>query len=213
MLAAARHHPHLVAQVVPSPFGLKGHAVMKELLAAGFLGELREVQVFGLERRAGRSGGAAVLAAGRDAVRLQHADARHPARDAAALGAAAGQRPGPGPRLHRHAHRPRSGVRRPVGTPDSVQVLAVLEARRAGRLSLQRRDPFGQAMGIRLYGSEGVLHYDLAADRIRGASRPAGANRATATVGGDPDPGREGSAAGASRPTSWTPSAKGGRSS
>src|SRR5204862_968093 len=30
MLAAARHAPQLVAQVVPSPYGLKGHAVMRE---------------------------------------------------------------------------------------------------------------------------------------------------------------------------------------
>jgi predicted dehydrogenase len=31
--------------------------------------------------------------------------------------------------------------------------------------------PFGQGMGIRLYGTEGVLHYDLAADRIFGSTR------------------------------------------
>src|SRR5262249_13583118 len=33
MLAAARRFPHLVTQVVPSPFGLKGHQLMTELLA------------------------------------------------------------------------------------------------------------------------------------------------------------------------------------
>src|SRR5262249_43187019 len=45
MLAASRRHPRLVCQVVPSPFGLKGDAVVKELIAQGFLGELREVSV------------------------------------------------------------------------------------------------------------------------------------------------------------------------
>ena len=30
MLAAAKRHPHLVTQVVPSPFGLRGDAVMVE---------------------------------------------------------------------------------------------------------------------------------------------------------------------------------------
>ena len=35
----------LVTQVVPSPFGLKGNEVVKELLAGGFIGELREVQL------------------------------------------------------------------------------------------------------------------------------------------------------------------------
>src|SRR6516164_3431732 len=39
MLAAARAHPGLVTQVVPSPFGLKGHEVMKELIASGYIGE------------------------------------------------------------------------------------------------------------------------------------------------------------------------------
>src|ERR1700730_5038786 len=45
VLAAARKHPKLVTQVVPSPFGLAGHEVMVELIQGGFLGELREVQV------------------------------------------------------------------------------------------------------------------------------------------------------------------------
>src|SRR5439155_13439546 len=37
-----------VTQIVPSPFGLKGDAVVRELLAEGFVGELREVQVFSM---------------------------------------------------------------------------------------------------------------------------------------------------------------------
>src|SRR5205823_2664665 len=48
MLEASRNHPKLVTQVVPSPYGLKGHDVMAELITGGFLGELREVQVFSL---------------------------------------------------------------------------------------------------------------------------------------------------------------------
>src|SRR5262249_17800131 len=48
MLAAARKHPNLVTQVVPSPFGLKGHQVMVELIESGFLGELREAHAYSL---------------------------------------------------------------------------------------------------------------------------------------------------------------------
>ena len=48
MLAAAQAHPQQVAQIVPSPFGLKGDAVMRDLLEQGFLGELREAHLFGL---------------------------------------------------------------------------------------------------------------------------------------------------------------------
>src|SRR5438874_13094544 len=43
MLAAAQERPNFVAQVVPSPFGLAGDAVVKELIRDSFLGELREV--------------------------------------------------------------------------------------------------------------------------------------------------------------------------
>ena len=45
MLAAARRYSKLVTQIVPSPYGLKGHDVMRELIHDGFLGELREVRV------------------------------------------------------------------------------------------------------------------------------------------------------------------------
>src|SRR5205823_8946721 len=44
MLDAAERAPHLVTQVVPSPYGLKGHDVVLEVLQSGFLGELREAQ-------------------------------------------------------------------------------------------------------------------------------------------------------------------------
>src|SRR5581483_6751884 len=47
MLAASRRRPELVTQVVPSPFGLMADAVVRDLLAAGFVGELREVEVVG----------------------------------------------------------------------------------------------------------------------------------------------------------------------
>jgi len=64
---------------------------------------------------------------------------------------------------------PESGVRRPVGTPDSVQILAILENGARAVYHLSGVTPFGQGMGIWLYGTEGVLHYDLAHDRIEGA--------------------------------------------
>src|SRR5207237_7983213 len=42
MLEAAQSHPDLVTQIVPSPFGLKGHKVIQELPASGYLGDLRQ---------------------------------------------------------------------------------------------------------------------------------------------------------------------------
>jgi predicted dehydrogenase len=175
MLAAARRHPNLVTQVVPSPFGLKGHEVMKELLAEGFLGQLREVHVYSLG--ASLADPAAPLSWRQDATLSGF--------NMLALGimheTLLRWLPPPVSVLAQvHAHiasriDPASGARRPVGTPDSVQVLTTLENGARAVYQLSGATPFGQAMGIHLYGSDGVLHYDLAADRIRGASRRRGA--------------------------------------
>src|ERR1700730_11230880 len=76
---------------------------------------------------------------------------------------------------------PESGVRRAVGTPATGQGLAVLGNGGRAVYPFSGVTPLGQGMGIWLYGTEGVLHYDLAADRIRGVSRrtgPAGARGA-----------------------------------
>jgi len=49
MLAAAKAHPKLVTQVVPSPFGLQCGAAVKRLLDSHYLGSLREVVVIGAD--------------------------------------------------------------------------------------------------------------------------------------------------------------------
>jgi predicted dehydrogenase len=175
MLAAAHRHPQLVTQVVPSPYGLKGHAVMQELIAAGFLGELREVQVVSLN--AALADPAAPLSWRQDVnlsgfnmltLGIVHETLLRwvppPVRVLAQV----------------HAFIPRridpaSGVLRPVGTPDSVQVLAVLENGARAVYHFSGVAPFGQQMGIWLHGTEGTLHYDLLADRIHGASKKRGA--------------------------------------
>ena len=141
MLNAARQHAHLVTQVVPSPFGLKGHDVMKELIAGGYLGELREVQVCQLQRRPGRSrlrrcpGGrtrpcpASTCSRWASSTRRCCAGCRRRSRC----------RPRSTPTSPRASIR-QSGVRRPVGTPDSVQVLAVWRTAARATLPPQRRD-------------------------------------------------------------------------
>lgn len=171
MLAASRQRPELVCQIVPSPFGLKGHTVMRELIEGGFLGELREAYIFSFSgaladpaallswRQDGALSGLNMLALG-----ILHETLLRWAP--------------PPVRVHAQTHAfvptridPESGVRRPVGTPDSVQVLAELENGARAVYQLSGATPYGQSAGIYLYGTEGVLLYDLNADRIRGASR------------------------------------------
>src|SRR5262249_55249056 len=69
---------------------------------------------------------------------------------------------------------PESGVRRPVGTPDSVQVLAILEGGARAVHHFSGATPLGQGMGLHFYGPEGCRHYGPAAARTRGASRRGG---------------------------------------
>src|SRR5262245_33832675 len=126
MLAAARERPGVIAQVVPSPFGLPGDTVVRELIASGFLGELREVEVIGRGgsladpniplhwRQDGSLSGLNMLQLG-----ILHETllrwAPPPVRVLAQVHAFTPSR-----------IDPEGGVRRRVGTPDSVQVLGVL---------------------------------------------------------------------------------------
>lgn len=174
MLSASQKHPELICQIVPSPFGLTGHQVMKDLIANGYLGDLRELHVYDLHgnladeeaplawRQDGSLSGYNMLTLG-----ILHETLLRwtppPVRVLAQV----------------HAHIPTridpvSGARRPVGTPDSAQVLTVLESGARGIYQFSGVTPFGQARGIRLYGSQGALHYDLLNDRIYGASHQAG---------------------------------------
>ncbi len=174
MLKSARQHGHLVTQVVPSPFGLKGHEVIKKLLADGYLGELREVHVCCFNapladpeaplswRQDATLSGFNMLTLGivhetltrwvPPVIEVQAQVQAHVAQ-----------------RLD-----PQSGVYRPVGTPDSVQALAVLEGGARATYHFSGVTPFGQAANIQLFGCDGVLCYDLLTDRIHGASRHAG---------------------------------------
>jgi predicted dehydrogenase len=180
MLDASRRYPDLVTQVVPSPFGLKGHDVMAELLASGYIGELREVLV--------------------SCVGSSLADAAAPLswrQDVALSGfnmlvlgivhETLMRWIAPPMRVMAQVHAfiptridPESGVRRAVGTPDSVQVLAALEDGVRVVYQISGVTPHGQGMGIWLYGSGGVLHYDLITDRIRGANGQSGKSQTTA---------------------------------
>jgi predicted dehydrogenase len=171
MLEASRRHPRLTTQIVPSPYGLKGHDLMVELIQSGFLGEVREVFAYSLTDDLADP--AAPLGWRQDAALsgynmltlgiLQETLLRWvppPVRVSAQVQAFLPTR-----------IDPESGVARAVGTPDSVQVLAVLANGGRAVYQLSGVMPISQGAGIRLYGTEGVLAYDLTADRIYGATR------------------------------------------
>jgi predicted dehydrogenase len=170
MLAASRRHPELVTQIVPSPYGLAGDRLMKELLESNYLGKLREVRVYSMLNSLADP--AAPLSWRQDAAlsgfNMLNLGIIHetllrwlppPVRVMAQVHAFIPSR-----------IDPQSGVRRAVGTPDSVQVLAVLENGGRASYHFSGVTSFGQGAGVWLYGTEGVLHYDLKSDRIRGGN-------------------------------------------
>jgi predicted dehydrogenase len=171
MLSAACRHPTLVTQIVPSPYGLKGHEVMRDRIQSGFLGELRELRIYSLS--GALADPAAPLSWRQDAalsgynmlsLGILHETLLRwvppPVRVTA--------------QVHAFIHKridPESGVNRAVGTPDSVQVLTVLDDGARAVYQVSGVMPFNQGMGIELYGTDGILRYDLEADRIWGISR------------------------------------------
>lgn len=174
MYEAAKRHPHLVAQVVPSPFGLKGTDFMVELIQAGYLGELRDVHVQWLN--SALADPAAPLSWRQDAALSGF--------NMLTLGIVhetLSRWVPPPVRVLAQAHAfiatridPESGVRRTVGTPDSVQVLSVLENGARAVYHFSGVTTFGQETSVTLFGTTGVLRYDLSAERLRGASRQRG---------------------------------------
>ncbi len=182
MLEAAGRYPDLVTQVVPSPFGLRGHDVMVELIRGGYLGELREVVVASVN--SGLADAAAPLS-----WRQDRALSGYNMLTLGIVHETLLRWVPPPVQVLAQVHAfipsridPQSGVRRPVGTPDSAQVLTVLENGARAVYRFSGVVPYGQEAGIWLYGSEGVLHYDLTADRIRGASRRSSAAPAQAAA-------------------------------
>lgn len=162
MLAASQQHPSLVTQVVPSPFGLKGHDVMVDLLANGFIGDLREVRVFNFNgafadpnapltwRQDATLSGCNMLTLG-----IVHETLMRWVPPVVSLIA------------QTHAHIP-TRSERAVGTPDSVQVSAKLQGGACVTYHFSGATAFGQTAGIELFGTKGTLCYDLLTDTIRG---------------------------------------------
>ncbi|MFO0807297.1 MAG: Gfo/Idh/MocA family oxidoreductase [Gemmataceae bacterium] len=169
MLAASKGHPTLVAQVVPSPFGLTYDAHVRKLIADGYLGEVREVEVVG--RNGALADPSAPLSWRQDAalsglnmlaLGILHETLLRwipqPSRVAAEARAAIPMRVDP------------AGIRRQVGTPDIVHVIASNDDGVSTTYQLSGVTRFGGGMWIKLYGSEGFLHYDLATDQLYGQS-------------------------------------------
>ncbi len=172
MLEASRKRPELVTQIVPSPFGLRAHRVVKELVSSGYIGELREAVVIGTSdvladamiplqwRQVAELSGVNALTLG-----ILHETlirwVPDPVRVFAQATAFTPDRLDPATGMH---------VR--VGTPDSVQVLTEISGGARGLYHFSGVTRFGPGSQIHLYGTEGTIKYELLpTDRLLGARR------------------------------------------
>lgn len=171
MLEASNRHPELVCQVVPSPFGFHGHLVLKKLVESGFLGELREVVALGTGdqladaaiplrwRQIRELSGVNMLTLG-----ILHEALIRYVPDPVRVFAFA--------RAFIPDRIDSSGMRRAVGTPDSVHVLAQLSGGAQAIYHASGVTRFGPGTQLHFYGSEGTLKYEMLPDvRLWGGQR------------------------------------------
>jgi predicted dehydrogenase len=157
MLAASFKRPELVAQIVPSPFGLTVHRQLAKLMREKYLGQLQEIAVLGVTdmfadpaaprhwRQATRDSGLNVLTLGI----LHETLIRHvpdPTRVFAQGSIFTTTR----------ADR-ETGAVVPVDVPDTLQVLAELPDGVRSVYHLSGVANFGPGLQIHFYGSEGTI--------------------------------------------------------
>lgn len=174
MHAALAARPGLVGQIVPSPFGLRGERFVARLIADGYLGEIRECSVLGMNnvfggpetplhwRQDATLSGLNMLQLG---ILFESVSRWLPATV----------------RVMAQAHAfiperldPASGIRRAVGTPDSVGVLAIHANGARTVYQLSGVSPAGEALSATIRGSRGMIHYDFLTDRVFGATTDSG---------------------------------------
>ena len=158
MVAAANAHPELVAQVVPSPFGLQFNSYVKDLISKNFLGNLREVVVIGSNnlfrdfskelhwRQNAEISGNNILAMG-----ILHETAARwmPPTTRVFAQTTTFETTCPAPEGE-------SG-NADVTVPDSVQIVTQLEGGARGVYHLSGIDMFGPGHQIHLYGDLGTI--------------------------------------------------------
>jgi predicted dehydrogenase len=159
MLTAAQSHPELVTQIVPSPFGLAQHTLVRTLIDDGYLGDLREVVVIGA-----------------DDTFWDYSEMMHWRQDAEICGVNAMTLGILHETLSRWApattrvfaqtklFEPRRPALESPGlvettVPDSIQVLTQLEGGARGIYHFSGITLFGPGKQIHLYGSRGTIKY------------------------------------------------------
>jgi predicted dehydrogenase len=158
MLAASRRKPHLITQVVPSPFTFKADRVVQELLADGYLGDLLSVEL--------RSTTPAFV----DKTSPLHwrQDREMSGYNALNMGIwyeALMRWIGPATKVMAmtkvcvNQRRDANGIPRAVSIPDHVDVLCEMACGAQAHLAISAVTGLAPSTEVWLFGSEGTLHY------------------------------------------------------
>lgn len=159
MLAVAQAHPQLVAQVVPSPYGLVYDKFVRKMIRDGYLAELREVVVIG------------VTDAFWDYSKLLHwrQDRAISGNNILSLGILHETLlrwvPGPSRVFAQSAifeptrPDPVTHGQLPVNVPESVQILTEIPGNARGIYHFSGMDLFGPGLQIHMYGRNGTIKY------------------------------------------------------
>jgi predicted dehydrogenase len=157
MLAKAQANPKLVAQIVPSPFGLMHEDFMHEILLDDYIGNLRDYVVIGADdtffdfsqiihwRQDAEISGKNILTMG-----ILHETVSRwipPVKQLYAQTTI----------FEKERHDPDSPGKLPVTVPDSVQIMTTLENGARGLYHISGVELFGPGKQIHMYGSKGTI--------------------------------------------------------
>jgi predicted dehydrogenase len=170
MLEASRRNPHLVTQVVPSPYTLKIDRTVQKLLAEGFVGELQALEVRAnapsfldrespLHWRHDRElSGFNILGMG-----IWYEAVMRWVGEAETVRAMT--------RVSVKQRRNSSGVMKTVSVPDHVDILAEMACGAQARFQFSAVTGLAPGPEVWLFGSEGTVHYEVSAEKLSGARR------------------------------------------
>jgi len=168
MLAAAEAHPSLTSMLCPPPAGMRGDRLIRKLLAEGYVGDLREVHAEGLS--AGNIDPAAPLH-WRQNFELQGYNTLTLGMWIEVIHRWVGPHRAVSAIVKTHTPTrvdAATGEPRPVRIAESLAISAELECGAVASYRFSGVTRFPPHNTIRLYGTEGTLHYDLDTDEISG---------------------------------------------
>lgn len=170
MLEASRRNPHLVTQVVPSPYTLKIDRTVQKLLADGFVGELQALDVRAnapsfldcespLHWRHDRDlSGVNSLGMG-----IWYEAVMRWVGEAKTVRAMT--------RVSVKQRKDSNGSIKAVSVPDHVDILAEMVCGAQARFQFSAVTGLAPGPEVWLFGSEGTLRYDASSEKLAGARR------------------------------------------